>query len=179
MFLVTRNLYGERRWFTAAALTLTLALGLGLGLALGPAATRGQLGNAPPDVAVPETPVAALRPGQPAEVLRAIDGDTFEARVRVWPGIDITTKIRLRGIDAPEVSNSRCSQERTKAIAAREALRAILDEGDVRVSSVVLDKYDGRVLADVSTRTTPDVSTALLGAGHARSYSGGRREGWC
>jgi len=30
----------------------------------------------------------------PAEVLRVIDGDTFEARVHLWPGLDITTKIR-------------------------------------------------------------------------------------
>ncbi len=178
MFSDVRNLYAERRRFTVA-LALTLAVGIGLGLALGPAATRGQLSNAPKDGGVPATPAQASRPGQPAEVLRVIDGDTFEARVRVWPGIEITTRIRLRGIDAPEVNNPRCPQERLKGNAAREALRAILDEGDVRVSGVALDKYGGRVLADVSTRMTPDVSTALLGAGHARSYSGGRRDGWC
>lgn len=178
MFSDTRNLYAERRRITLA-LALTLALGLGLGLILGPAVTGGQLGNAPADVAVPKTTAQASRLGQPAEVLRVIDGDTFEARVRVWPGIEITTRIRLRGIDAPEVNNPHCLEERLKGNAAREALRAILDEGDVRVSGVALDKYGGRVLADVSTRTTPDVSTALLGAGHVRSYSGGRRESWC
>jgi endonuclease YncB( thermonuclease family) len=178
MFSVTRNLYSTRRPIPLA-LVLTLVLGFGLGSILGPAVTRGQLGNAPSDVAVPATPAQALRPGQPAEVLRVIDGDTFEARVRVWPGIEITTRIRLRGIDAPEVNNPRCQEERLKGNTARQALRAILDEGDVRVSGVALDKYGGRVLADVSTRTTPDVSTALLGAGHVRSYSGGRRDGWC
>ena len=36
----------------------------------------------------------------PAEVVRIIDGDTFEARVRVWPGLDVDTHVRLRGIDA-------------------------------------------------------------------------------
>jgi hypothetical protein len=35
----------------------------------------------------------------PAEVLRVIDGDTFEARVRVWPGFDIAIEVRRRGID--------------------------------------------------------------------------------
>jgi hypothetical protein len=41
------------------------------------------------------------------------------------------------------------------------------------------DKYNGRVVADVATRTTPNVSTALIAAGHGRPYGGGRRAGWC
>jgi len=61
----------------------------------------------------------------PAEVSRVLDGDTFEARVHLWPGLEITTKIRLRGIDAPELK-ARCAQERIKAETAREALVAIL-----------------------------------------------------
>ncbi len=107
-----------------------------------------------------------------------LDGDTFEARVHVWPGIDITTKVRLRGIDAPELK-ARCPQERDKAEAAREALRAMLAEGEVAVLRVSLDKYGGRVVADAATRGTPDVSAAMLATGHARAYSGGRRESWC
>ena len=125
-----------------------------------------------------DTP-SALRAAHPAEVLRVIDGDTFEARVRVWPGLEITTKIRLRGIDAPELAKPRCDDERLKALAARDALQAILDQGDVGVSAVTLDKYGGRVVADASTRATPDVSAALLGANLVRRYSGGRREAWC
>jgi endonuclease YncB( thermonuclease family) len=42
-----------------------------------------------------------VRHAHPAEVLRVLDGDTFEARVRLWPGLDVTTKVRLRGVDAP------------------------------------------------------------------------------
>src|SRR5450759_3535141 len=48
-------------------------------------------------------PASALRSGHPAEVVRVLDGDTFEARVRIWPGMDVTTRVRLRGIDAPEL----------------------------------------------------------------------------
>ena len=36
------------------------------------------------------------------DVVRTIDGDTFEARVLLWPGLEMTTHVRLRGIDAPE-----------------------------------------------------------------------------
>jgi endonuclease YncB( thermonuclease family) len=114
----------------------------------------------------------------PADVIRIIDGDTFEARVRVWPGLDVDTKVRLRGIDAPEL-HARCGEEHVKAEAARAALEKILAEGSVAVSRVGVDKYGGRVDAAVSTRTTADVSAALLNGGFARSYDGRRRSSWC
>jgi endonuclease YncB( thermonuclease family) len=114
----------------------------------------------------------------PAEVLRVLDGDTFEARVRVWPGLDITTKISLRSIDAPELK-AHCADERSRAEAARDALKMMLAEGGVAVSHVGLDKYGGRVLADAATRATPDIGTAMLAKGLARAYGGGHRESWC
>ena len=114
----------------------------------------------------------------PAEVMRVIDGDTFEARVHLWPGLDITTRVRLRGIDAPELK-ARCGEERVKAEAAREALRAMLDQGEVGISRVTLDKYGGRVVADASTQPHARRSAALLNAGVARRYAGGHRDGWC
>jgi len=121
-----------------------------------------------------------LDPGivYPADVLRIINGDTSEARVRVWPGLDVDTKVRLRGIDAAEL-HARCADELAKAQAARAALEIILAEGGVAVSRVGVDKYGGRVDATVSTRGTADVSAALLNGGFARSYDGGRRGSWC
>jgi endonuclease YncB( thermonuclease family) len=120
----------------------------------------------------------AVRGAYTAEVLRVIDGDTFEARVQVWPGLAITTKVRLRGIDAPEL-NGRCAEEQRKGEAARAALGAILAEPDLLVFRVSLDKYGGRVLAAAATAQTADVSQALLSSGAARPYAGGRRESWC
>jgi endonuclease YncB( thermonuclease family) len=113
-----------------------------------------------------------------AEVLRVIDGDTFEARVRIWSGFEVNTRVRLRAIDAPEL-HARCASEYLKAEAARAALQRLLSAGGVTVSQVGPDKYRGRVDAAVATRDTPDVSAALLRGGFARSYSGGRREPWC
>jgi endonuclease YncB( thermonuclease family) len=114
----------------------------------------------------------------PADVLRIIDGDTFEARVRVWPGLDVDTKVRLRGVDAAEL-HARCADELTKAQAARTALETMLADGGVAISRVGVDKYGGRVDATVSTRSTADVSAALLTGGFARSYDGGKRGSWC
>ena len=107
-------------------------------------------------------------------MLRIIDGDTFEARVRVWPGLDVDTKVRLRGIDAAEL-HARCADELAQAQAARTALETILADGGVAISRVGVDKYGGRVDAAVSTRSTADVSAALLNGGFARSYDGGKR----
>jgi len=114
----------------------------------------------------------------PVDVIRTIDGDTFEARVNVGPGLDLTTRVRLRGIDAPELKAA-CPQELQMAEAASDALRGLLGEGEVTIFNIGPDKYQGRVVADVATRRTGNVSAALLAAGHARSYTGGRRGGWC
>jgi endonuclease YncB( thermonuclease family) len=112
------------------------------------------------------------------EVLRAVDGDTFDARVTLWPGLDLNTRVRLRGIDAPELHAS-CDTEFKKADAATKALRVLLAEGGVAIFNIGPDKYSGRVVADVATRRTPNVSAALVASGHVRVYLGGRRQGWC
>ena len=114
----------------------------------------------------------------PAEVVRVIDGDTFQARVQVWPGLSVDTKVRLRGIDAAEL-HARCADEYAKGQAARAALETMLAAGGVTISRVGIDKYGGRVDASVATRDTADVSAALLNGGWARSYDGGRRGSWC
>jgi endonuclease YncB( thermonuclease family) len=46
-------------------------------------------------------------------------------------------------------------------------------------SNIGPDKYNGRVVADVATRRTEDISAALIAKGHARSYRGGHRSSWC
>lgn len=114
----------------------------------------------------------------PVDVLYTIDGDTFDARVRLWPGLDLTTRVRLRGIDAPE-RKAQCAQELRLAEAATELLRRLLAEGGVVIYNIGPDKYQGRVVADVATKRTPNVSAAMRDAGYARSYGGGLRSGWC
>ena len=123
-------------------------------------------------------PTADRRLAYPADVVRVIDGDTFEARVQLWPGLELDTKVRLRNIDAPEL-HARCADELAKAQAARAALQALLAAGGVIISRVGIDKYGGRIDALVATRDTADVSAALLEGGFTRSYDGRRRLSWC
>ncbi len=165
-----------------------LALGLAAGAMVRPALTPGGAAVEPALAAVSgaeptqaDIPIAhRLDPNivYPAVVLRVIDGDTFEARVRVWPGLDVDTKVRLRGVDAAEL-HARCASELEQAQAARVELEKILGEGGVTISWVGIDKYGGRVDASIATRGTADVSAALLNDGFVRAYDGGKRGSWC
>jgi micrococcal nuclease len=161
---------------------LGFTVGLAGGVAIGLAAKGGPAGASVP---APESMAASARSATlnsarliPADVLRVVDGDTFEARVHVWPGLDVTTKVRLRGIDAAEL-RARCLEERVKAEAARDALREMLAQGAAAVYEVSLDKYGGRIVARATTRAIPDVSAELLARGAARPYAGGHRDSWC
>ena len=172
MFLRSRLLSARRRGTGPLLAAVTFALGLGIGATIG--AGRRRAAAAPSRAASCRDAGGRFHPAaaHPVEVLRVLDGDTFEARVHLWPGLDITTRVRLRGIDAPELK-ARCrkSAPQGRDRARRAAPISIRARSASRVST--LDKYGGRVVADASTRATPDVATALLDAGSARRYSGG------
>ena len=113
-----------------------------------------------------------------ATVERVIDGDSLAVRVSVWLGLEVSTIVRLRGVDAPELAG-RCPEERRRAAVAREALAALVAAGTVSLSAVETDKYGGRVIADVADGSGRPLGPALVDAGLARPYDGGRRAGWC
>lgn len=120
----------------------------------------------------------ALLPGRYAAVVgHVVDGDTVEARIAVWLGQEIVARVRLRGIDAPEIRGA-CGAERDLALAARERLRALAEGRDAVLTEVGGDKYFGRVVAALSVDGV-DAGGRLLAEGFARPYAGGRRTGWC
>ena len=92
--------------------------------------------------------------------------------------IDFANALAARGVDAPELKAA-CPEELRMAEAATSALRDLLRQGQVAIYHIGPDKYQGRVVADVATKNTGNVSTALLGAGYVRSYNGGHRSSWC
>jgi endonuclease YncB( thermonuclease family) len=113
-----------------------------------------------------------------ASVVRVLDGDTFFALARIWPGQTVEVNIRIRGIDAPE-RKARCQAERRAAADAAEALRLLIDDAEVDISNIASAKYHGRVLADVAAPKGLDVARHLLEKGLVRPYAGGRRDPWC
>jgi len=112
-----------------------------------------------------------------ARVVRVIDGDTFEASAAIWLDQEISVRVRIEGIDAPEL-RARCDAERRGAEAARDYLARRIEGGQVRLSAVRYDKYGGRVDAMVAD-SGGDIAHAMIHARLARPYDGGHRDGWC
>jgi micrococcal nuclease len=110
-------------------------------------------------------------------VARVIDGDTLEFVAHVWLGLSLTTHVRVRGIDTPEVRGA-CPREKEMAAQATAYLNALTGAG-VTVANVSDDKYFGRVIADVITTSGADVRTAMIASGLARPYDGGASQSWC
>ena len=105
------------------------------------------------------------------------------ARITIWLGQDIVTRVRLRGIDTPELK-SRCGKEARLALEAKHVLTEFLAAGKVYLRDIGAGKYAGRVIAKAyvqsgSRRKAEDSGAMLLAGGYARPYRGGRRGGWC
>ena len=83
-----------------------------------------------------------------AKVLGVYDGDTITVAARISrQGQPWKWKVRLNGIDAPEI---RGGTDETKAVAkkSRDALRAEIDGQPVTLTGISYEKY-GRLLATV------------------------------
>lgn len=95
---------------------------------------------------------------------RVIDGDTFVVELEVAPLMRLELKLRLRGLDCPEISTP---EGRT----AKRYVEGLLAAANaITLTTTKPDKYD-RYLADIFlTTTSGDViflNNALLESGHA------------
>ncbi len=111
-----------------------------------------------------------------AKVERVVDADTIDVELDLGMRVAIRTRLRVAGIDAPEVSTPEGKE-------ARAFVLALLDPKLAGYRRVVVtthkpDKY-GRALADVTyvddTGWRMDLADVLLEHGYARPYEGGPR----
>ncbi len=122
----------------------------------------------------------------PAQVVSVLDGDTLEVRVRLWLGQELSTRVRLSGVDAPELT-AHCAEARALARRARAFLAAQIESAggagsvgsEVRLRDIRNGKYAGRVVARVETPGGAELGPGLIASGLARPYDGGRRRPWC
>lgn len=112
-----------------------------------------------------------------AETVKVIDGDSIEVRARVWLDLDVTVQVRIRGIDAPELRGA-CPREKTLARKAKDGL-SDLASGELKLANITHDKFGRRVDADVTNGAGVDLRAAMIAAGLARPYDGGKRGDWC
>lgn len=135
--------------------------------------------------AAPSLAVSRISGPLPARVTDVVDGDTLAVRVTIWLDQEVVTRVRLDGIDTPE-SRSSCADEKRMAQEARQKLAALVasategkGDGSIRLYDVEYDKYGGRVRARVTLADGTDLAQAMIRAGHARPYQGGKRQPWC
>ena len=113
-----------------------------------------------------------------ADVVKVVDGDTLDVSARVWLGQTLRIRVRLDGVDTPEL-RGRCEGERAQAQEARSWLERRLAGHSIALRQVRFAKYAGRVVARVELDDGQDLSAMLLSAGLARPYDGGKRGDWC
>ena len=111
------------------------------------------------------------------EVLRVIDGDTFHARVTVWLGQTVDVKVRLKGVDTPEM-NGKYPAEKKLAQQAKAFATRWLDARKAKLIGVQYGTYAGRVLATTMDESGDTLSAALLAQNLAKPYRG-RKAKWC
>jgi endonuclease YncB( thermonuclease family) len=114
----------------------------------------------------------------PALVTRIIDGDTIEVRAQIWLEQEIVVKVRLAGVDAPEMTAA-CAEARQAAQLARDLVAREVEGARVMLTEIHGGKYFGRVIGRIVTPKGEDLSSLLLAAGLATPYSGGRRSAMC
>ena len=115
----------------------------------------------------------------PAVVDYVLDGDTFAAGVKIDDDITITVRVRVINIDTPELSGA-CPREVVMAETAKDFVTDLLPVGTVvELQNIKDDKYLGRIDANVILPDGRDLGDVLIKQKLARSYSGGRRLGWC
>jgi endonuclease YncB( thermonuclease family) len=98
---------------------------------------------------------------------RVIDGDTIELEGE---------RIRLAGIDTPEIFSPECDAERMLGARAAAALAALLQTSGIEIRRHGEDRY-GRTIADVLVNGR-DAGEILVAEGYAVTWEG-RRHDWC
>lgn len=111
-------------------------------------------------------------------VLSVYDGDTITVSAEPWPRVTVTTSVRIKGVDTPEIRGD-CDKERHLAQDARAFVIEWLSEHpNAVIVGPHLGKYAGRIVAYICD-DNENLSDALIAESLARPYDGGTRESWC
>jgi endonuclease YncB( thermonuclease family) len=117
-----------------------------------------------------------------ATVTEVIDGDTFWVKARIWIRQEVTTKVRLASIDAPETSSrAKCDAEVAKGLEAKAFLASLVEGKSVELFDIKTDKYgdrvDARVVLGGAAGKDIDLGDLLVTKGFAVAYGGAKP--WC
>ena len=135
-------------------------------------------------IAAPSALSGEVFPGPySGEVVRIIDGDTFEARIGIWPNVEAVVSVRIRGFDAPELFRPNCEEERLQAALAKSTLEDLLPSGqEILLVNVEEGSFSGRIVSTVervAETNAVDLGILLERRGFVRWEPGDPEIAWC
>lgn len=105
----------------------------------------------------------------PSEIYNVVDGDTVDARFKIFEGIILEKRIRLSGIDAPEVRGD----EKPQGLKSTEWLKEKLNQHEIYLmTDGFTDKY-GRMLGSLvyyEGETLINLNKLMVEEGFAENY---------
>ena len=107
------------------------------------------------------------------------DGDTCYGILENVPEKLKFVRIRIRGIDTPEIKG-KCDNEKALAIEAKNFINKLISEShSIKLRNLEWGKYGGRIVADLYIDNT-DYLVYLKGKSFYTLYSGGKKtKNWC
>ncbi|MDE2997702.1 MAG: thermonuclease family protein [Gemmatimonadota bacterium] len=110
----------------------------------------------------------SLYPRHEATVVSVYDGDTMTVDVVLWPGLTWRGKVRVRGVDTPEIQTKSQSEKR-RALLARDFVRERIGK-TVYLENVKQGNFGGRVVATVRLQDGSNLAKVLIREGHGKAY---------
>jgi micrococcal nuclease len=108
-----------------------------------------------------------------AKITNVVDGDTVDAEIDLGFGIKMNERIRLYGIDTPEI-RTRDLDEKARGIDAKNFLKKTLQSYNNNI--VIKTHFNkrgkfGRILAELySPDMTSNINQLLVNEGHVKQY---------
>ena len=108
-----------------------------------------------------------------AKITNVVDGDTVDAEIDLGFGIKMNERIRLYGIDTPEI-RTRDLNEKARGIAAKDFLKKTLQSYNNNI--VIKTHFNkrgkfGRILGELySQDMTSNINKLLVTEGHVKEY---------
>lgn len=102
-----------------------------------------------------------------AQLVAVVDGDTLRVDGE---------RVRLIGVDAPEIRSAACAEERRRGERAKAMLAHLVAGHVLSLQRDGTDRY-GRTLA-VVLADGADVNAAMISSGHAVAWTGAKHD-WC
>ena len=111
-----------------------------------------------------------------AIVVRWVDGDTVDVTIDLGFSISIKERVRVYGLDCPEIHTTDIDKKSLGLQAGRNAALLAKPGTHIKIRSHKSgDEKFGRFLAEIELADGRDFATEMIEAGHGVAYTGGKK----